>query len=220
MSESAVAVGDRTRLELEVHALAATHDVFADLLDRNGFPPLWRRQPSFATLVRLVLEQQVSLRSAAAAFGRLASRVGDVTPDAIIASTDEELRADGFSRQKARYVRGIASLVADGALSMAELERDPDTARAVLLSITGIGPWTASCFQLFALGHPDVWPSGDRALYVSMGRNLGRGAVPERDEADAIAEGWMPHRSTAARMLWHDYLGGRSHVDDPAAGFI
>jgi DNA-3-methyladenine glycosylase II len=220
VSGSPVVVADHTRLEREVHALADAHGLFADLLDRNGLPPLWRREPSFATLVRLILEQQVSLRSAAAAFGRLEARVGVVIPGSIIASTDDELRADGFSRQKTRYVRGLAGLVEDGTISIPELAADPETARSSLLAVTGIGSWTASCFQLFALGHPDVWPSGDRALYVSLGRNLGRDDVPEREEADTLADSWAPYRSSAARMLWYDYLGGRSHVDDPGAGFL
>jgi DNA-3-methyladenine glycosylase II len=207
-------------LALQVDQLARLDPLFAALRERNGLPPSWRREPSFATIVRLILEQQVSLASATAAFTRLAERVGEVTPDAVLASTAAELRADGFSRQKAGYVAGIARSITDGDLDPGSLPADTPGARDALLSIRGIGPWTASCFMLFALGAPDVWPTGDRALYVAMARNLGLGDVPSRERADAIADRWSPHRSTAARMLWHDYLGGRAHVTDPRAGFL
>jgi len=187
---------------------------------RNGAPPDWRRQPTFGTLVRLILEQQVSLASAAAAFRRLEDRVGDVTPEAVLASSDTDLKADGFSRQKTSYVRGLASRVVGGALSMDDIASRPDTAAAVLADVKGIGPWTIACFQIFALGLPDIWPTGDRALYVSLGRNLDLPGAPDKTTADGLAASWTPYRSTAARMLWYDYLGGRQYVMDPSAGFI
>ncbi|MGI9667042.1 MAG: DNA-3-methyladenine glycosylase family protein [Acidimicrobiia bacterium] len=181
-------------------------------------PPLWVRQPSFDTLVRLILEQQVSLASANAAFRKLETRTGEVTPEAVLASTDAELRADGFSRQKAGYVRGVGELILSGDFDPEALASIPEPG-AALLAVRGIGPWTAACFQLFSLGSTDIWPTGDRALYVSMGRNLYEGVVPSKDDADNLAAEWSPHRSTAARMLWHDYLGGRSYVPSPDAGF-
>ena len=83
-----------------------------------------------------------------------------------------------------------------------------------------IGPWTSACYRLFVMGEPDVWPTGDRALYVSLARNLGYAHVPSRELSDEIAARWTPHRSAAARMLWHDYLGGRVYTVSPDAGFI
>ena len=145
--------------------------------------------------------------------------MGAVTPGAVLASSAEELRADGFSRQKDRYVRGIAEHIEAGTFSPPRAGSDPDEARGVLTALTGIGPWTASCYLLFVLGAPDVWPRGDRALQVSMGRALGT-STPDADTADRTACSWSPHRSTAARMLWHDYLGGRDHVPSAAAGFL
>ena len=96
---------------------------------------------------------------------------------------------------------------------------DPEDATEALLAVRGVGLWTASCFVLFVNGASDVWPSGDRALYVSMTNVLALGEVPSRDACDAIASSWSPHRSTAARMLWHDYLGGRAWVPTDNAGF-
>lgn len=201
-------------------ALAARVGTFAELLERNGPPPPWRRPPSYATLVRLVLEQQVSLASATAAFSRLEARVGTVTPSAVLASTSEQLRADGFSRQKARYVRGIGDAIESGIFSPPRPGDDIDHARARLLELTGVGPWTAACYLLFVMGAPDVWPRGDRALHVAMAGVLGLPDVPDSDQAEGIARAWAPDRSTAARMLWHEYLGGPAYVPSPASGFL
>ncbi len=217
---SAVVVPDGGDAARQVAQLVAIDPLFGALRERNGAPPAWRREPTFATIVRLILEQQVSLASATAAFTRLTERVGEVTPDAVLSSTPEELRGDGFSRQKTGYVVGIAQRILEGEFDPGSLPRDPAKAREVLLSVRGIGPWTASCFLMFAMGAVDAWPTGDRALYVSIARNLGLEDVPARERADAMADGWSPYRSVAARMLWHDYLGGRAYREDPRAGFI
>jgi DNA-3-methyladenine glycosylase II len=209
-----------TEMLADVESLSGEHALFADLLDRNGPPPLWRRDPTFETLVRFILEQQVSLASANAAFKRLDDRLGGVTPQAVLASTDSEMKADGFSRQKTGYVRGIADLILSGDFNPAHLPSDSAAARDRLLHIRGIGPWTASCYLLFVCGDRDTWPTGDRALYVSIANNLDLADVPDTESGDLIASEWAPWRSTAAKMLWHDYLGGRSHVPVAGAGFI
>jgi DNA-3-methyladenine glycosylase II len=200
--------------------LAAVDPVFARLLDANGIPPQWRRTASFGTLVRLVLEQQVSLASAKAAYLRLVDRIGEPDPKSLLPLSDEELKSIGFSRQKSRYAKGIASRLIDGTLDLERVGSSGDLGRAELLSVTGIGPWTTACYFLFVVGERDVWPSGDRALYVSLARNFSLGAVPDAPTGDSIAAAWSPYRSTAARMLWHDYLGGRTYVEDPDAGFV
>jgi len=193
--------------------------MFVRLLDANGEPPMWRRSATFGTLVRLVLEQQVSLASAQAAYLRLVERIGEPDPAVFLELGDEELHAIGFSRQKTRYARGMAERLIDGSLDLARVGTSGRAGRAELLSVTGIGPWTTACYFLFVVGEADVWPSGDRALHVSMARNLALDSVPDTANAEAIAEGWAPYRSTAARMLWHDYLGGAAYVSDPNAGF-
>lgn len=201
-------------------SLAATHAVFAELLDRNGSPPKWRRPPTFETITRLVLEQQVSLASANAAYNRLADELGSVTPDTFLGLDDATLRSVGFSRQKTDYVRGIADQMLSGGLDLAAVAAsDPDHAVEQLMAVRGIGRWTASCFVLFVNGAPDVWPSGDRALYVSITNVLALASVPSKERCDEIAASWSPYRSTAARMLWHDYLGGRTWVPKDNAGF-
>ena len=219
-SEPADLVVEHSQMLDDVHSLSNEHALFGELLDRNGPPPLWRREPSFATLVRFILEQQVSLASANAAFKRFSERTGGVTPEATLASSDAELKADGFSRQKASYVRGIAELILTGKLDPTSLTGDAKAVKQRLVSIRGIGPWTASCYLLFVCGERDTWPTGDRALYVSIANNLHLTDVPSSKEGDLIAWDWAPWRSTAAKMLWHDYLGGASHVPSADAGFV
>jgi DNA-3-methyladenine glycosylase II len=191
----------------EFAALCAEHAVFADLFAKNGPTPKWRRPPTFETMTRLVLEQQVSLASANAAFNKLEDLAGPVSPEKFLVLNDDELRGVGFSRQKSEYVRGVADLILAGSLDLRAIsEFDRDEAITELVAVRGIGVWTASCFALFVNGAPDVWPSGDRALYVSMTRVLNLGAAPPKERCDEIASEWAPYRSAAARMLWYDYL--------------
>lgn len=200
-----------------VRDLSSRHRLFADLAERNGVPPAWRRSPSFATLTLFILEQQVSLASARAAYLKLVDAIGEVSPHRFLRLDDAELRAIGFSRQKAGYTRGLARLVDAGDLDLTALAGHDDTeAVETLLQIRGVGPWTAACFLLFALGRPDAWPTGDRALYVSMTNVMDLAAVPPAEDADEMAAEWAPLRAVAARMLWHDYLGGTSWVPTPA----
>lgn len=206
---------DSHSLAAGCRALAQREPALASLFSRNGTPPLWRRDPGFPTLVRLVLEQQVSLASAAAAHRRLEARLGKVTPDGFLVLGDTELLEIGFSRQKARYVRLLAEALVSGEFDLDLADRLDDTAAmAHLQQLVGVGPWTAGNYLLFALGRADIWPSGDRALVVSLGRALGRDTPPTYEEADEMAEEWRPWRAVAARLLWHDYLGGPAY--DPA----
>jgi DNA-3-methyladenine glycosylase II len=177
---------------------------------RNGIPPHWRRQPGFASMTQIVLEQQVSLASAAAAFGRLGNRLGgEIEPGPFLELTDVELRQIGFSRQKAGYLRELAAGIATGEIDLAAVEAmGDDDARLALLELRGIGPWTAGIYLMFTLDRPDVWPPGDRALQVAMASALELDGPPSSDEAADLARRWKPWRSAAARLLWHDYLGG------------
>src|SRR5690606_9444895 len=168
--------------------------------------------PSFATLVLLILEQQVSLTSAAAAFRRLAAS-GPVEPARVSTLDDAALAAAGFSRQKMRYVRALAAAVASGELTLEALVDLPDAeARTALLRHPGIGPWTADVFLLSSLGRPDIWPVGDRALQVGAAEVLGLSTVPSPAELETLGERWRPRRSTASLILWHAYLAARGRT--------
>lgn len=201
---------DAGTLAVATAELAARDHRLAALAARNGVPPLWERPEGFATLVRIILEQQVSLASAAAAYRRLEDRLGGVEPSAFLHLDDHELLAIGFSRQKAGYCRALAAGLVDGSVDLTDLATlDDDAARQRLLDLHGVGPWTADVYVMFALGRADVWPPGDRALLVALGSLL-QSAPPTSDEGVAVAAAWAPWRSVAARLLWHEYLGGES----------
>jgi DNA-3-methyladenine glycosylase II len=170
-------------------------------------PPFWQRQPGFPTLILLILEQQVSIASALATYNRLVTMVGDLTPGALLELDDEQMRSVGFSRQKTRYARALASAILVGRLDLPALDALSDEeARAVLVESPGIGPWTADTYLLSALRRPDVWPVGDRALQVAAENVKRLPTVPSPIELLALAEPWRPFRAVAARILWHHYL--------------
>jgi DNA-3-methyladenine glycosylase II len=179
-------------------------------VERYGPPPLWSRDPSYATLVHLILEQQVSLASAQAAFDRLRTALGgSVEPELLLGLTDEGLRAIGFSRQKAGYARTLASAVLDGFDLGALAAMPDDEVRKALIAMPGIGPWTADIYLTMCLLRPDVWPHGDLALATSARDLLELGERPTFVDLGEIAERWHPYRAVAARILWHDYLQRR-----------
>jgi DNA-3-methyladenine glycosylase II len=201
---------DAGTLALATAELSARDHRLAALVERNGVPPLWERPEGFATLLRIILEQQVSLASAAAAYRRLETRLGSVEPGVFLRLNDNELLAVGFSRQKAGYCRALAAGLVDGSIDLGVLATlDDDGARQRLLGLHGVGPWTADVYVMFALGRGDVWPPGDRALLVALDSLL-QSDPPTSAEGAAVAAAWVPWRSVAARILWHDYLGGKS----------
>lgn len=190
-----------------LEALAGLDPDFARILDRLGPPPLWSRPPGFPTLVHIILEQQVSLASARAAFDRLGAAVTPLTPQGFLRLEDGQLKAIGFSWQKAAYSRGLAEAILRGAFDPEALAGlDDEAARAALLELKGIGPWTADIYLLMALRRPNIWPSGDLALAVALQKVKGLPARPSPDEQAALAHPWQPWRAVAARLLWHDYL--------------
>ena len=189
---------------------AARDPDLAGIVERFGPPPMWDRPAGFATLVHIMLEQQVSLASAQAAFDRLCAAVDPLTPDGFLALDDTRLLAIGFSRQKTRYVRDLSHAVASGALDLEGLARLSDAdARDKLVALTGIGPWTASIYLLMVLRRPDVWPASDMALAAAVAEVRGLDRRPDADLLEALAAPWRPWRSVAARLFWHDYLSRR-----------
>ena len=160
-------------------------------------------------MVHLIVGQQVSLESAAAVMVRLDEATGPTEPASFLELADEELRLIGFSRQKTGYVRGLAAGMLDGRIDLGAMEQAEDAAaERSLLAIRGVGPWTAACYLLFCLLRSDAWPSGDRALQVAVGRLDGLSGVPDGADTDRRATRWIPYRGVAARVLWHEYLGG------------
>jgi len=193
-----------------VETLAEREPAFAISVERFGPPPMWARDASFATLVHLILEQQVSLASALAAFERLQRAIGpDVAPSAFLALDDGALREIGFSRQKAGYARDLALAMLDG-FDLSALEwLDDDAVRVELTRLRGIGRWTADVYLTMCLLRPDIWPSGDLALATGARELFDLPSRPTDEALLALAEPWRPYRAVAARIVWHHYLGVR-----------
>ena len=202
---------NHARLAEGIGILSGRDPDLAATVHRFGPPPLWAREPGFATLLQIILEQQVSLASARAAYDRLADSIPSVTPENFLLLDDTTLRGVGFSRQKARYGRVLASAIIDGSFDLTAVARRPDEqARKALMSLTGVGAWTADTYLLMALLRPDVWPAGDIALQASLHDLKGLASRPSPKALIDLAEPWRPWRAVAARILWFHYLGGRA----------
>lgn len=195
-------------LAAAAEALAARDLHLASIYQTHGVPPMWARRPGFPTLLRIILEQQVSLSSARAMFARLNSNMNPFSPERFIESGEAYLRSLGLTGQKSHYCVQVAQAFVDGHLDRIGRMSDDD-AHAKLLSIKGVGPWTANIYLLMALRRPDIWPDGDIALASAVGRLRKMKTRPSFPELAKIAERWRPYRSVAARMLWQYYLAER-----------
>lgn len=192
-----------------VQALIDRDPDLAQIAGRWGPPPLWAREPGFPTLIQIILEQQVSLASARAAYQRLLAVADPLTPAAFLHLDDNTLKLAGFSRQKAGYGRLLAQAVFDGSLEVEGLaDLDDATVRSRLTAIKGIGPWTADIYLLMALRRPDAWPSADLALAVAAQQIKGLAARPGARDLERLSQAWRPWRAVAARLLWRHYLSG------------
>lgn len=197
------------RIRNSLDALAALEPGFGAALAQVGYPPPRVREPGYETLLRTIVGQQVSVAAAAAVWRRLETELGaGCAPDALLARDADRLRACGLSRQKQGYARSLAELVRSGALDLHRLPQDDEAAIAALMRVKGIGRWSAEIYLLFAEGRPDIWPAGDLAVQVAVGRILGLPDRPGEKDIRARAEAWRPHRSAAAIMAWHHYNAG------------
>lgn len=207
---------DHTTFAEAVELLSFEEPRFAEVIAAHGPPPFWNRPAGFPTLVWLILEQQVSLESGAEMYRRLHSLVGQITPNRVARVGQEGLRLIGVTWQKAGYIHDLAVSIVDGDLDLDGLAgATPEEARASLLDVRGIGPWTADVYLLSALRLPDVFPLGDRALQVGMTELLGMTRVLFPDDMEFLSRPWRPVRAVAARIIWHDYLSNRGRVEPP-----
>src|SRR5215831_1562414 len=202
-----------TNLTLQAAAatLAAQDSRLRRIYERYGPPPMWGRRPGFETLLRIILEQQVSLVSARSMFRRLQSNIDPFDPPTFIARGENHLRSLGMTRQKAHYAIQIAHAFRNGELKSVGRLNDEE-AHATLTQIKGVGPWTANIYLLMALRRPDIWPHGDIALATAMMKIKGMSLRPSFMELARIAECWRPFRSVAARMLWQYYLAEQNRL--------
>jgi len=187
-------------------AIAAREPGVARALEAAGYPEPRIRPTGYATLLRTIVGQQVSVAAAASVWGKLEALLGEtIAPEALLAAEFEALRGCGLSRQKQGYARSLCELVLAGALDLKNLPEDDEEAIAQLVQIKGIGRWSAEIYLLFAEGRPDIWPAGDLAVQAGLHKILGLPARPSEKETRALAEGWRPHRGSAAIFTWHCY---------------
>ena len=194
------------QLAASLASLAAIETAFARGLERHGLPEPRIAAPGYATLLRTIVGQQISVQSARATWARLADALGGAgEPGPMLSASDDVLRRAGLSRQKIGYARSLAGLVASGELDLARLPPDDERAVAALVRVKGIGRWSAEIYLLFSEGRPDIWPAGDLAVRVAVGQILGLPYRPSELEVRALAEPWKPHRGAAAIFAWHHY---------------
>ena len=193
-------------LHASLEALAKREKAFAKVLKTHGKPEPRLSEPGVETLLRTIVGQQVSVHAARSMWNKLVARLGQpVDLQKLIDSSDEQLREAGLSRQKAGYARSLAQLVLSGELDLAHLPADDEEAIAQLIKIKGIGRWSAEIYLLFAEGRGDVWPAGDLAVQIEIGKLLGLDERPSEKQLRELAEAWRPHRGAAAVLAWHSY---------------
>lgn len=194
------------QLKASLDAVAAIEPAMARAIDRAGYPPPRIRDRGYGTLLRTIVGQQVSVAAAASIWKKLEGALGDLDNPATLAAVSiEDMRPFGLSRQKASYAHSLAEAVASGALDLRNLSADDEEAIAALSSVKGIGRWSAEIYLLFAEGRADIWPAGDLAVQIEIGRILGLDARPTEKATRLLAEPWRPHRGAAAIMAWHHY---------------
>jgi DNA-3-methyladenine glycosylase II len=197
--------------------LAALDPDLATIESRAGPLPWRTRKPGFAALLHAIVAQQISNQAAAAIWGRLSQLPGVLDPSGLMVTADEVLRGAGLSRPKVAHARSLATAFLDGVLAPDRLVvLEDEAAVAAIVSVRGLGPWTAEVYLLFALGRPDVFPAGDVALAAAAADLKGLSSRPKPVELRAMAELWRPYRSLAARLLWHHwrFVTGRPAADD------
>jgi len=194
------------QLRESLDAIAAREPLMAAAVARVGYPEPRIREPGYETLLRTIVGQQVSVAAAASIWAKLAAGIGDLTqPDIVAAAPDDALRAAGLSRQKASYAKSLAEEVSSGRLDLNALPADDEEAIAQLVRVKGIGRWSAEIYLLFAEGRRDIWPAGDLAVQIEVGRIMGHEERPSEKLTRDIAEAWRPHRGAAAILAWHHY---------------
>jgi DNA-3-methyladenine glycosylase II len=193
-------------LHASLDELASREKAFAAVIDTHGKPEPRHSEPGVETLLRTIVGQQVSVAAARSMWNKLVAKYGEpVDLERLLEASDEELREAGLSRQKAGYARSLAGLVRSGELDLGKLPADDEEAIALLTKIKGIGRWSAEIYLLFAEGRSDVWPAGDLAVQVQIGKLLGYDGKLSEKQLRELGEAWRPHRGAAAVLAWHSY---------------
>ncbi|MGD8325292.1 MAG: DNA-3-methyladenine glycosylase 2 family protein [Sphingomonadales bacterium] len=193
-------------LHSAIQEVAQTDQHVADAVSLVGLPEERVRGAGFASLLRILVGQQLSIKAAASIWTKFETLLGDISPERVLNFEIEELRSAGLSRQKALYARAMSEAIVQGGLDLENLSQlDDESARSHICAVKGLGPWTADIYLLFCDGRHDIWPSGDLALQVALGRLKGLKDRPTAKETVPLVEPWRPHRGAMAVFLWHYY---------------
>ncbi len=192
------------QLKKALDALGEIEPAFAVARAGIGDPAPRIRERGYETMLRAIVGQQVSIKAAASILLKVEAATGGIADPAKVAATsDEDLRAAGLSRQKISYVKSLAEEVLSGRLDFENLPADDEEAILAMTRVKGIGRWSAEVYLLFAEGRTDVWPAGDLAVQIEVGRILGLEGRPTEKKIRELAEKWRPHRGAAAIFAWH-----------------
>jgi DNA-3-methyladenine glycosylase II len=193
-------------LKTALDAITAKEPLMGKALEQFGYPEARIRDRGYETLLRTIIGQQVSVKAAQSIWNKLAAGLGDLKdPRTVLGQDEETLRSFGLSRQKQSYALSLAEQVVSGQLDLMNLAPDDETAIAQLTAVKGIGRWSAEVYLLFAEGRGDIWPAGDLAVQIQLGKIMGLDAKPTEKLTRTLAEPWRPHRGAAAVFTWHCY---------------
>jgi len=195
--------------ESDIKKLVSMDSQFLSIIEKYGNPPNWKREQGFVSLCKIILEQQISLASANAHFKKLNEYLSKFSPKEILKLSDEEMRNCQISRQKAMYLRALATAVIEESLKIEELgSLDENEIRMILTKIKGIGAWTANIYMMFCLQYKDIFPYGDIAVMNTVTKLYG---IKSKEEIINLSKKWIPLRSLAAYFLWHYYLSNKEN---------
>ncbi|MEO0411519.1 MAG: DNA-3-methyladenine glycosylase 2 family protein [Pseudomonadota bacterium] len=205
---------DKAMLERAISEVAVYDSHVHSALTIVGMPEPRQAAPGFASLVRILVGQQLSIKAAASIHTKFVHALdGDVQPKTVLSASQDELRAAGLSYAKTRYIKALASMIEDGALDLDAIPAlGEEQATGALTQVTGIGPWTAQIYLLFCEGRADIWPAGDLALQEALRRLKARDVRPKPAETINLVEPWRPWRGAMAIFLWHYYAASGAPV--------
>lgn len=193
--------------------VVATEPRLKTVIKHYGYPPLWYRKPDFATLILTILEQQISLAAAKAAYNKLVEKLETVSPENLLKLTDKELRECYFSRQKIVYARNLATEIIQEKLNLNELNKLPENEiRTRLIQLKGFGHWTIDMYVLMSLHFADIFPPGDLATVKAIYELDLVSADSSKLDIINYMKKFSPYRSVATYILWHSYIERRNLV--------
>ena len=186
--------------------LATSDPYFSELISKIGLPRERYREPTLATLIHIIVSQQISLTAAESIWRKFNAKISNITPNSIINLGEQGLREFGFTRSKSNATLNLCQQMQDKTFDINAISSmDDHNAKNYIMRLRGFGEWSASIFLIFCLGRGDIWPSGDVALQEAT-RSLKKLSFrPTPKQMDKISLAWQPWRSTAAHLLWHYY---------------